>query len=134
MHYNFLALKTTRNTTAKAAILELIKTSEVALAHAEIQKLTGDLCDRVTIYRVLDRLVVEDLIHKIGTPDGTVKYAACHHNHEELQHTHNHVHFSCEKCHSVTCLDSVKPSYTIPKNYLVNQVNFTLSGLCPDCI
>ena len=135
MHYNFLALKTTRNTTAKAAILELIKTSEVALAHAEIQKLTGDLCDRVTIYRVLDRLVVEDLIHKIGTPDGTVKYAACHHHHLDKQiHSHNHVHFSCEKCLSVTCLDSVEPSFIIPDHYVVKEVNFTLSGLCPKCI
>lgn len=126
-------MKSTRNTVAKSAILELIKNSEVALSHTEIQKLTGDLCDRVTIYRVLDRLVAEDVIHKIATHDGTIKYAACHH-HDNHHHTHNHVHFSCEKCHSVTCLDSVEPSFSVPKNYLVKQVNFTLSGLCPDCI
>ena len=127
-------MKNTRNTTAKSAILELIKKSEVALSHSEIQKLTVDLCDRVTIYRILDRLVTEDVIHKIATPDGTIKYAACHHKHQEHNHTHNHIHFSCEKCHSVTCLDSVEPTYTIPKNYLVKEVNFTLSGLCPECM
>ncbi|GEC70866.1 Fur family transcriptional regulator, ferric uptake regulator [Flavobacterium flevense] len=128
-------MKTTRNTTAKSAILELIKNSEVALSHAEIQKMNQELCDRVTIYRILDRLVNEDVIHKIATPDGTIKYAACNHNpHEHHQHIHNHVHFSCEKCHSVTCLDAVKPSYTIPENYLVKEVNFTLSGLCPACV
>lgn len=127
-------MKNTRNTTAKSAILELIKNSEVALSHSEIQKLTGDLCDRVTIYRILDRLVTEDVIHKIATPDGTIKYACCHHNHDHHNHIHNHVHFSCEKCHSVTCLEAVEPFYTIPKNYLVKEVNFTLSGLCPDCI
>ncbi|PTD15679.1 Fur family transcriptional regulator [Flavobacterium columnare] len=126
-------MKTTRNTTAKSAILELIKNSEVALSHSDIQKLNQELCDRVTIYRILDRLVTEDVIHKIATPDGTVKYASCHHNHDNHQHTHNHVHFSCEKCLSVTCLDSVEPSYTIPDNYLVKEVNFTLSGLCPNC-
>ena len=128
-------MKTTRNTTAKSAILELIKTSEVALSHIEIQNLTGDLCDRVTIYRVLDRLVSEDVIHKIATPDGTVKYAACHHHHLDRQiHSHNHVHFSCEKCHSVTCLDSVEPTFNMPENYLVKISNFSLSGLCPNCI
>lgn len=126
-------MKNTRNTTAKSAVLELIKNSQVALSHSEIQKLSGDLCDRVTIYRILDRLVTEDVIHKIATPDGTVKYASCHHNHDNHQHTHNHVHFSCEKCLSVTCLDSVEPSYKIPDNYLVKEVNFTLSGLCPSC-
>ncbi len=125
-------MKTTRNTTAKKAVLELIMHSDVALSHSEIQKLTGDLCDRVTIYRILDRLVNEDVIHKIATPDGIVKYASCHHNHDK-HHSHNHVHFSCEKCLSVTCLDSVEPSFIMPENYLVKQINFSLSGLCPNC-
>ncbi|WP_026714190.1 Fur family transcriptional regulator [Flavobacterium daejeonense] len=125
-------MKTTRNTIAKAAILELITHSEVALSHAEIQKLTGDLCDRVTIYRVLDRLVNEDVIHKIATTDGTVKYASCSHSHEN--HSHNHVHFSCEKCKSVTCLENVVPMFKLPDNYLIKGVNFTLTGLCPNCI
>lgn len=126
-------MKNTRNTTAKSAVLELIKNSEVALSHAEIQKLTEGLCDRVTIYRILDRLIIEDVIHKIATPDGTVKYASCHHNHEEHHHIHNHIHFSCEKCHSVTCLDSVEPNFIIPENYLIKEVNFSLSGICSNC-
>ena len=125
-------MKATRNTPSKTAILDLITHSKVALSHTEIQKLTGDLCDRVTIYRILDRLVNEDLIHKIAIPDGTVKYASCHHHHEE-HHTHNHVHFSCEQCLTVTCLDSIEPQYKIPESYFVKQVNFTLSGLCPNC-
>lgn len=127
-------MKNTRNTTAKSAILELLKNSKEALSHSEIQKLTIGICDRVTIYRVLDRLVTEDVIHKIATPDGTVKYASCNHNHDNQHHNHNHLHFSCEKCLSVTCLDSVELSYKIPDSYLVKEVNFTLSGLCPECI
>lgn len=126
-------MKAIRNTPSKRAILDLITHSKVALSHTEIQKLTGDLCDRVTIYRILDRLVNEDLIHKIAIPDGTVKYASCHHHHHEEHHTHNHVHFSCEQCHTVTCLDAIEPSYQIPDSYFVKQVNFTLSGLCPNC-
>jgi Fur family transcriptional regulator, ferric uptake regulator len=126
-------MKTTRNTVAKTTILELISQSKVALSHIEIQRLTEGLCDRVTIYRVLDRLVLEDVIHKIAIPDGTVKYASCHHNHTDEKHTHNHVHFNCEKCHSVTCLESVTPVFTTPSNYVVKEFNFTLSGLCPKC-
>lgn len=124
-------MKITRNTVAKSAILELLKKSTVALSHVEIQKITGDLCDRVTIYRILDRLVVEDVIHKIATQDGTVKYASCDH-HSDTHH-HNHGHFSCEECKLVTCLDSVEPSYKIPSSYSVKEMNFTLSGLCPNC-
>ena len=125
-------MKTTRNTNAKTVILDLITNSKVALSHAEIQELVHGICDRVTIYRVLDRLKKEDLIHKTVNLDGVVKYAGCHHSHEN--HTHNHVHFSCQRCHSVTCLDHVEPSYNLPKNYQVQEVNFTLSGFCPNCL
>ena len=124
-------MKSTRNTTAKTAITEILKDSKKALSHTEIHKITNDLCDRVTIYRILDRLVNDDVIHKIVDLDGTVKYAKCHHTHPVQ--IHNHAHFSCENCHEITCLESVKPSYIIPHNYKVNDINFTLSGLCPNC-
>jgi Fur family ferric uptake transcriptional regulator len=127
-------MKTSRNTTAKTTILKMITQSSVALSQIEIQNSLNDICDRVTIYRVLDRLVNEDMIHKIVTIDGTTKYASCHHSHENEHHIHNHLHFSCEKCLSVTCLDTVKPIYIIADNYLVKEVNFTLSGLCPNCL
>lgn len=58
-------MKQARNTTAKTEILDLISQSEVALSHSEIQSALDGLCDRVTIYRVLDRLVEEDLVHKL---------------------------------------------------------------------
>jgi len=127
-------MRTTRNTIAKTTILNLISTSEIALSAVEIQKQIGKLCDKVTIYRILDRLVNEDLVHKIATPEGIIKYASCHQDCQHQQtHRHNHIHFSCEKCLSVTCLDAIEPSFTTPKNYIVKEVNFMLSGLCPDC-
>lgn len=127
-------MKTTRNTTAKTTILEIIKNSDVALSHAEILALSQNICDRVTIYRVLDRLVTEDVIHKIVNLDGTIKYASCHHLDDDVPDHHNHIHFSCEKCHLVTCLENVAPTFKLPSNYLVKDVNFTLSGLCPNCL
>jgi len=124
-------MKTTRNTIAKSVILDLLIKSEVALSHAEIQALTNGICDRVTIYRVLDRLMKEDLIHKAVNLEGTIKYASCSHLHDN--HSHNHVHFSCQKCNLVTCLDNVEPRFTLPENYQIKEVNFTLTGLCPNC-
>ena len=105
-------MKTTRNTTAKTAVLEVFENSKTALSHTEIQKQLNDVCDRVTIYRILDRLVNDDIIHKISNLDGTVKYAKCNHSHQRV-HIHNHAHFSCENCHEITCLENVKPSYII---------------------
>lgn len=124
-------MKITRNTIAKTEIKKLISNSAVALSHAEIQHELNDLCDRVTIYRVLDRLVDEGTVHRIVNVDGVIKYAKCHDC--ETQHHHNHLHFSCEKCKSVTCLEDVVPSFKLPNKYQVREVNFTLSGLCPKC-
>lgn len=125
-------MKNSRNTTAKSVILDLISKSNSALSHSEIQILTNGFCNRVTIYRVLERLINEDLIHKAVNLDGTIKYASCSHSKEN--HSHNHVHFSCTNCHLVTCLDSVKPKFTLPDNYKIKEFNFTLTGLCPNCI
>ena len=125
-------MKSVRTTAAKTEIQQLIISSSIALSHAEIQKSLKGLCDRVTIYRVLERLLDEGTIHIIVNIDGGVKYAGCHSCSEK--HRHNHVHFSCTKCKAVTCLENVEPSYTLPKSYSVSEMNFTLSGICPQCL
>jgi Fur family ferric uptake transcriptional regulator len=124
-------MKTSRNTTAKSEIQQLIISSAVALSHSQIHTSLEGLCDRVTVYRVLDRLLEEGVIHKVVNVDGVVKYAGCHSCSEK--HHHDHIHFSCQKCKSVTCLEDVEPSFTLPKKYKVSEMNFTLSGLCPQC-
>lgn len=126
-------MKATRNTVAKTKILEFVKKSTGAVAHSDIQQSLKGICDRVTIYRVLDRLLNEGLVHKIVDMDGVVKYAACHGCEVSEQHQHNHIHFSCEKCKKVTCLDAILPEFKLPKDYKVNSVNFTVSGYCPNC-
>lgn len=125
-------MKQTRNTIAKTEILKCLETSQTAMSHGDLQNLLDGLCDRVTIYRVLDRLLAEGFIHKISDIDGRVKYALCHDCTSENHH-HNHIHFSCEVCHSVTCLEDIEPSFKLPKKYKAKEYNFTISGVCPEC-
>lgn len=125
-------MKKSRNTAAKTKILNIITDSKTALSHSEIHEFLDDFCDRVTIYRVLDRLITEGFIHKIVNIDGVVKYAACH-DCSSSDHHHNHIHFSCEQCHAVTCLEEVEPSFKLPEKYKIHSVNFTVSGVCPRC-
>ncbi|MDI9309318.1 MAG: transcriptional repressor [Limnohabitans sp.] len=124
-------MKQSRNTIAKTEIISLITKSDVALSHSEIQFMLDGLCDRVTIYRVLDRLVEEGYVHKVTTIDGVVKYASC--NSCSANHNHSHIHFSCKKCKAVTCIVDVQPSFSLPSNYKISEVNFIISGLCPEC-
>ena len=125
-------MKNRRNTTANAEILKRLNQSEIALSHADIQQSLNGLCDRVTIYRVLDRLTEDGVVHKVVDFDGVIKYAICHTCSSDKHH-HDHIHFSCEQCHSVTCLENIEPAFKLPKAYQVKQVNFTVSGICPLC-
>ena len=56
-----------RNTKAKQAVLNEIANSSFALSQPELFERVKGTCDRVTVYRVLDRLVTENKIHKIVT-------------------------------------------------------------------
>lgn len=126
-------MKTTRNTVARSAILELINDSNVALSQPAIQHKLNGLCDRVTIYRVLDRLLDDGLIHKIVNVNGVVNYAACSSCNHKHEHDHEHIHFSCRVCSELTCLDQVIPSFSLPEGFQAEETFFTISGICKNC-
>lgn len=127
------ATKNKRSTQAKVAILDLFKQSDVALAHGDIQEQLDGLCNRVTIYRVLDRLIEEGKIHKVIDIDGVSKFMACVECKDEHHHDHHHLHFSCKNCGEVSCLHHVVPRFTLPVGYEADDVNFMVSGTCPNC-
>lgn len=123
-------MKIKRNTVARTTIFDLLSRSKVALSPAELQAKTVGICDRVTIYRVLERLYEEEQVHKTVGIDGVVKYAVCHH---DAHHNHYHIHFNCQNCSATVCLDNHSPEVQLPEGYLLKDVNFTVSGLCPAC-
>lgn len=116
---------------AKEEVQRIMERSANAISHNELLKALGKQYNRVTIYRSLDKLVEEGVIHRIVDLDGVSKFAMCQNC--EGAHEHNHIHFSCVKCQSVSCLEKVVPSFKMPKNYQVQEVNFTVSGICPNC-
>lgn len=128
-------MKNSRRTVAKTEIKNLIEHSPVALSHSEIQESLNGLCDRVTIYRVLDRLLAENSIHKVVNLGGTIKYAACHSctTEAKIEHIHHHAHFSCDHCQKITCLEDIEPQFKISPDYQIKEINFTISGTCPNC-
>ena len=123
--------KISRSTQAKQSVLALIEEANIALSHADIEEKLDIKCNRVTIYRILDRLVEDDKIHKLVDMDGVSKYMACVACNDD--HHHHHLHFSCEQCEQVSCLHHVIPSFQLPKGYSLHELNFTVRGICADC-
>jgi Fur family ferric uptake transcriptional regulator len=122
-----------RNTKAKQAVLAEINRSTFALSQPELFERVKGICDRVTVYRILDRLVAENKIHRIVNIDGTLNYAACNQCDTHYSHAHNHLHFSCLECKKIECLSEQSVQVQLPNNYFVKELFLTISGICPTC-
>lgn len=120
-------------TDSRKKILEFFHHADGALAHADIEKLSGDKFDRVTIYRTLQTFVEKGIIHTIPTADNSVKYALCKDECEAGHHHDDHIHFLCDDCGTTYCLDAHVPSIQLPEGFVVNRTDVVVSGRCGKC-
>jgi Fur family ferric uptake transcriptional regulator len=121
-------------TGSRTRILELFIENNGALAHADIEKKTGEKFDRVTVYRTLQSFLEKGIIHTIPTPDNSVRYAICKDECEEGHHHDNHVHFICTSCNGTSCLEQVLvPSVPMPKGFRPSEYQMVVRGVCKNC-
>ncbi len=121
-------------TDSRKKILELFLKSPGALAHADIEKNTGENFDRVTVYRTLQTFTEKGIIHNIPTTDNSILYALCKHNCEAGHHHDNHVHFICTQCGKTICLDDVTvPEVKLPKGFMPELAEMVVKGVCDNC-
>lgn len=121
-------------TDGRIKILGLFVNSDGALAHADIEKATGEIFDRVTVYRTLQTFVEKGIIHLIPTTDNSILYALCKDNCEAGRHHDNHVHFICDECHKTICLEDVTvPAVKLPKGFAPKHAQMVVNGVCDDC-
>jgi Fur family ferric uptake transcriptional regulator len=121
-------------TQGKHDVLSLLEKSTSALSQNDLQKKFGDKYDRVTLYRILSAFEKDGLVHKSIDLKGISRFAMCMHKHDEAHIHHDvHLHFSCQKCKKVTCLDDEVLKLNLPEKYVLLQSNFMVEGLCNKC-
>jgi Fur family ferric uptake transcriptional regulator len=121
-------------TDSRQKIMQLFLNANGALAHADIEKKTGESFDRVTVYRTLQSFVEKGIIHLIPTRDNSIKYALCKDDCEAGHHHDNHVHFICDECHKTICLDDVTvPQVKLPKGFTPQHAEMVVNGICEAC-
>ena len=121
-------------TDSRQKIMQLFLNTNGALAHADIEKKTGESFDRVTVYRTLQSFVEKGIIHMIPTRDNSIKYALCKDDCEEGHHHDNHVHFICDECSKTICLDDVTvPQVKLPKGFTPQHAEMVVNGICEEC-
>lgn len=90
--------------------------------------------DRVTLYRTLNSFLDSGILHKIPNETGSATYGLCHNTCSPDHHEHNHIHFKCNSCGQIECLDEkVDPKVTVPEGYQIEGVNMIVDGVCGAC-
>lgn len=90
--------------------------------------------DRVTLYRTLNSFLDSGILHKIPNATGVATYGLCHETCSPTHHDHNHIHFKCNNCGQIECLDDkTVPIVTVPNGYQIEAVNMIVDGVCAKC-
>ena len=129
-----LKSKGLKKTPIRIEMLELFLNHEFALSARDItDKLTAGH-DRVTIYRALSSFEESGILHRASEDGQGVRYAIFNEQHSEEPYAEKHAHFICDKCHKTFCLGNVEiPKIEVSDDFLVDRINFTLSGTCKSC-
>ena len=120
-----------RQTRHKQRVIDLLAASEVALSADELSEALGAEPNRVTVYRILERLENEGIAHRVVGVNNKSYYslcAAC----DEGHHQHHHAHFQCRKCSALTCLE-LNTALPRPPGFVVEDQQVLLIGLCGAC-
>ena len=119
-----------RATPARIRVLQLLRSTPGALSHNQIEQALGESAlDRVTLYRVLDWLVESGLAHKNADANRVYRFSVA----AESEHA-KHVHFRCDSCGKVFCLDQPPPAPpAMPDGFSLLRADFDLQGCCANC-
>lgn len=120
-------------TPSRLDVIKALDKSGLAYAHAELELMFKDM-DRVTLYRVLNDFEDAGLVHKIVDADGVTRFALCKLSCPDKHHTDEHVHFNCQVCHKMFCLENIHvPHIKMPPGYKVTSLQTLVYGLCKSC-
>jgi Fur family ferric uptake transcriptional regulator len=90
--------------------------------------------NRITLYRTIKTFLDKGIIHEISISGKETNYALCKEACGNGAHQHQHIHFKCNDCEMVFCVEvDAFPKVNLP-NYSISELEIQASGLCPKCI
>lgn len=119
-------------TSTRLNLLTAMHQYESAMPYSAIQKAFKSI-DRVTLYRTLESLKEQGVIHKAFQENKDTYFAICGMKCGENHHHHDHVHFKCEKCNAVTCEKLSNNVELFIPGHLINNVTINIEGVCKLC-
>ncbi len=121
----------TRQTKQVKALIDIFDNKKTAISVADLVKLLESKMNKTTVYRILDKLMDDGVVHSFIGKGGLKWYAKCQ---DCSCETHNdvHPHFQCKTCGEVECLSV---SFKLPSvnGYKVESASLLMVGECNAC-
>jgi Fur family ferric uptake transcriptional regulator/Fur family zinc uptake transcriptional regulator len=125
-----------RVTAARVRVLAALLRAGCPVSQQELARLTRQTgladCDRVTLYRTLNRLREAGLAHAVEGVDGSWRF--CAHSPDTPGCPGNHPHFLCLSCGTMICLTAQRlPRVEVPPGSVVQGKQLVVYGRCGPC-
>jgi len=121
-----------RKTKSVGTIISIFQETENAQSVVELVEQLKNQMNKTTVYRILERLENEGIVHSFTDRKGLTWYAKCldcsKHQHHDI-----HPHFQCKRCGKVECLSTEIPLPSFP-NHQVDNAEILLFGECEECM
>lgn len=127
-------MKEIYKTKQKDIILNIIKKKEQEFTIKEIYEEIKDEVGLTTIYRLVDKLVEENILNKTIGIDNTTYY-----QYLEKCNNHNHFYLKCDKCGNLVhvdcdCIEELTSHIANKHKFKPNKEHIIINGLCNKCI
>ena len=121
-----------RVTQQRLDILKILLGAKTPLNREQITEMLGkNGPNKVTIYRILERLFNKGLVHKAFVGDRTWHYELAHNCTVDQCHPH----FICNNCGKVTCLYDIHFPLVegLGENFIFQRQKIIIEGIGPEC-
>lgn len=126
--------KRLRVTPFRKRVLEVFLRNANAIAVSDIEDQLGEH-DRITLYRTIKSFTEKGVIHEIVMPGDIRKLALCSPvcSGGEGHHEHNHLHFQCQQCKEVYCIELHHFPAIELDGFDIKSFEIQASGTCKKC-
>ena len=122
-----------RKTKSVEVLLNEFNNSSSAISATKLINKLNSRFNKTTIYRVLDKLEDDGILHSFLGKNGLKWYAKCNNRCSPDYHNDIHPHFQCLDCGKVDCLSFNIKMPEIP-NRLIKFSQLLIQGKCEECL
>ncbi|MEM7484924.1 MAG: transcriptional repressor [Bacteroidota bacterium] len=123
-----------RKTRSVKALLKEFEQNKTALSTRELLERLHLQMNKSTVYRILERLEDDGMLHSFQGKDGLTWYALNNKNsYSPSNHLSTHPHFQCRDCGKTECLSISIPVPEVAE-HSIESVSLLLVGRCAECV